>query len=144
MQEKKTGKPKYFYHQTGIIPFLLEENEIKVCLITSRKGKKWILPKGIQEPGKTFIQIAEQEAFEEAGLKGKILPTIFGKRKIKKWGGVCNVDYFLMEVKEVYKIYPEDFRKRIFVTKKEAKKTLSKKLFKLINKAFHFYSQQEL
>ena len=66
--------PKYFYNQTGVIPLKKENGVLKICLITSRKKKKWIFPKGIQEPGKTFVQIAEQEAFEEAGLKGKVFP----------------------------------------------------------------------
>ena len=49
-----------------------------------------------------------------------------------------------MDVKEIFKVYPEDFRNRVFVTLKEAKKLLSKKHFELLKKAIKFYSEQQL
>lgn len=136
--------PKYFYNQTGVIPLKKENGVLKICLITSRKKKKWIFPKGIQEPGKTFVQIAEQEAFEEAGLKGKVFPQKVGLLTNKKWKGICTINYLNMDVKEIFKVYPEDFRNRVFVTLKEAKKLLSKKHFELLKKAIKFYSEQQL
>ena len=42
----------------------------RVCLITSRNGKRWVIPKGWIEPGQTAGETALQEAYEEAGLVG--------------------------------------------------------------------------
>ena len=44
----------------------------RVCLITSRNGKRWVIPKGWIEPGQTAGETALQEAWEEAGLAGAI------------------------------------------------------------------------
>jgi 8-oxo-dGTP pyrophosphatase MutT (NUDIX family) len=129
-------KPEYYYKQCGVIPLKKTEDEIKVCLIKNRSGKKWILPKGIREKGKTYIQTAEQEAFEEAGIKGLILPQKIRSYSYPKWKGICKVDFYIMIVKEVYNVYPEDFRKRKLVSVKKAEKMLNnKKLFSVIKKA---------
>jgi len=136
--------PKYYYNQTGIVPILVKGNDIKICLITSRKKKNWILPKGIQEPGKTFIQIAEEEAFEEAGLKGKVFSKLIGTAENPKWKGICKINYYLMLVGEMYTIYPENFRERNFVDLKEAKKILPRKIFKIVKRAFNYYLEQQL
>ena len=129
-------KPKYYYKQVGIIPMKESEGKIKVFLITNRKGTKWILPKGIKEPDKTYVQIAEQEAFEEAGIKGKIFPQVIETYSHRKWKGICKVDFFIMKVNEVYCVYPEDFRRRKLVSISKAEKFLkNKKLFNIILKA---------
>lgn len=47
-------------------------NGLEVLLITSRKGKRWILPKGNPINGLTNAQAAQQEAYEEAGVRGTI------------------------------------------------------------------------
>ncbi len=43
-----------------------------MCLITSRGGGRWIIPKGWPEAKLSHAEIAAQEAWEEAGLKGEI------------------------------------------------------------------------
>ena len=42
----------------------------RICMVTSRSGKRWVVPKGRLEPGKSAGEIALQEAWEEAGLAG--------------------------------------------------------------------------
>jgi 8-oxo-dGTP pyrophosphatase MutT (NUDIX family) len=42
----------------------------KVCLVQSRSGKRWVIPKGCIERGQTALETALQEAWEEAGLMG--------------------------------------------------------------------------
>ena len=59
--------------QTGALPWRrLAGGELEVLLVTSRLSGRWILPKGWPMPGKTLAQAAAQEAFEEAGVKGRI------------------------------------------------------------------------
>ena len=51
--------------------------EIEVLLITSRETRRWVIPKGWPIKGAKSAKSAAQEAFEEAGVIGKI-----GKRPV--------------------------------------------------------------
>lgn len=79
----------------------------RVCLITSRGGKRWIVPKGCLEPGKTTGQIVLQEAWEEAGLVGSLYPEPVGSYLYQKWGRSYYVTVFVMQVTEVHEDWPE-------------------------------------
>ena len=50
---------------------------LEVMLVTSRDTRRWVLPKGWPMRGRKGHQAAAREAFEEAGLVGKI-----GRRRI--------------------------------------------------------------
>ncbi|MGL1930491.1 MAG: NUDIX hydrolase [Desulfotalea sp.] len=58
--------------QFGVIPYIETDDKIKVILITSRTNSFWIFPKGNLMRKKDEFASAEQEAWEEAGVKGKI------------------------------------------------------------------------
>src|SRR6185437_12240641 len=45
---------------------------VEVLLITSRETHRWVIPKGWPIKGKSSSKSAAQEAFEEAGLLGRI------------------------------------------------------------------------
>jgi 8-oxo-dGTP pyrophosphatase MutT (NUDIX family) len=45
---------------------------IEVLLITSRETRRWVIPKGWPIKGMTSPKSAAQEAFEEAGVRGKV------------------------------------------------------------------------
>ncbi|WP_394763686.1 NUDIX hydrolase [Phenylobacterium sp.] len=46
--------------------------QVEVLLITSRETQRWVIPKGWPIKGKSSAKSAAQEAFEEAGVRGKI------------------------------------------------------------------------
>lgn len=46
--------------------------EVEVLLITSRETRRWVIPKGWPIKGKKSGPSAAQEAFEEAGVRGKV------------------------------------------------------------------------
>ena len=46
--------------------------ETEVMLITSRETHRWVIPKGWPIKGKSSAKSAAQEAFEEAGVRGKV------------------------------------------------------------------------
>jgi 8-oxo-dGTP pyrophosphatase MutT (NUDIX family) len=52
--------------------------EIEVLLITSRETHRWVIPKGWPIKGKSSSKSAAQEAFEEAGVQGKIGKKPYG------------------------------------------------------------------
>lgn len=118
--------PAYWYNQSGVIPFKIEENEIKVLLITSRKKRKWIIPKGIVEPHLSALQSARKEAEEEAGVTGEVLPAPIGMFKSEKWDGECTVVVYAMKVNKIFKKWDEDyFRKRKWMTISDAVKAIN-------------------
>lgn len=88
----------------------------KVCLITSRNGKRWVIPKGWIEPGQTAGETALQEAYEEAGLVGALEREPIGSYLYEKEGNSYHVTVFVMKVTSVAQDWPErDFRQRTWV-----------------------------
>ncbi len=76
------GKPKAKagdHRQFAVLPFrYTEEGQLQVMLLTSRETKRWVIPKGWPMRRRKPPDVAAQEAYEEAGLIGKIV----GKRPI--------------------------------------------------------------
>jgi 8-oxo-dGTP pyrophosphatase MutT (NUDIX family) len=106
-------KPVYYYDQSGVVPFQLENGTIKILLITSKKSRRWVIPKGIIEQGLTPLESAIKEAVEEAGVRGRGFQHLLGIYNFKKWGGVVSVKVFPMEVKELLPEWEEEeFRDR--------------------------------
>jgi len=65
--------------QTGALPWRWGRNKrLEVLLVTGRRSHRWMIPKGWPMAGKTLAEAAAQEAFEEAGVKGKIDPEPIG------------------------------------------------------------------
>lgn len=79
----------------------------RVCLVTSSNGKRWVIPKGLIDPGHTAGESALLEAWEEAGLVGALRPEPIGSYLYEKWSGVCHVTVFIMDVTEVAQEWPE-------------------------------------
>jgi 8-oxo-dGTP pyrophosphatase MutT (NUDIX family) len=103
--------------QAGAIPLRMGQ----VCLVTSRNGKRWVIPKGCLELGKTAGEIALQEAWEEAGLVGLLHPEPVGSYLYDKGGITCHVLVYLLHVTEIRDQYPEQgFRERCWVSPSEA------------------------
>lgn len=99
--------------QSGVLAIRGE----RICVVSSRSGKRWVVPKGCLEPGKTAAEIALQEAWEEAGLVGALQPDPVGSYLYEKAGFTCHVTVFLMSVTETAEHWPEqDFRERSWLT----------------------------
>jgi phosphohistidine phosphatase len=86
--------------QAGVIPFRHKRNGIEICLIRDKGGKKWKIPKGFVDSGETVRQTALKEAWEEAGLRGRLVGESIGSYKYAKWNLDLTVAVFLMEVKK--------------------------------------------
>lgn len=85
---------------------------IEVLLITSLNSKRWILPKGWPEPELGPAENAAREAFEEAGVVGKISRQPVGSyhylKERKGGGGIpCSVQVFALEVTGQMDDWPE-------------------------------------
>ena len=109
-----------YIEQSGVIPYQIRDGKITVLLITSRKRKRWVIPKGIIEPNMTAQDSAEQEAWEEAGVIGKVLPNLIGSYTYRKWGGICRVKVFLLRVERLQSDWLENYRERQWLSIPEA------------------------
>jgi 8-oxo-dGTP pyrophosphatase MutT (NUDIX family) len=83
-----------------------------MLLITSLNSKRWIIPKGWPEAALSPAENAAREAFEEAGVTGKISAEPVGSYhylKEKKDGGgmPCTVDVFALAVTKQLDDWPE-------------------------------------
>ena len=105
-------KPPWLYRQSAVIPYRLAGDGIEVLLITSARSGRWIIPKGVVEPDLTPVQSALKEAWEEAGVSGRVEPTAIGSYRYDKWGGTCTVTVFLLEVTTVATVWPESRLRR--------------------------------
>ena len=100
-------RPWWFYKQSGVIPYRITEAGVEILLTTSRRRGRWIIPKGVVDQGSTARESAGKEAYEEAGLLGDISLAPVGEYQYKKWGGMCTVSVFLLEVHTVLEEWPE-------------------------------------
>jgi phosphohistidine phosphatase len=109
------------YPQSAAIPFRIQNGRPQILLITSRRHKHWIVPKGIIEAWQSPQEAALEEAFEEAGVKGALVGASVGEYEYEKWGGTCRVAVFLLRVQEEFAEWPEaDLRDRRWVAADEA------------------------
>jgi 8-oxo-dGTP pyrophosphatase MutT (NUDIX family) len=84
----------------------------EILLVTSLNSKRWILPKGWHEPDMTLADSAAREAFEEAGVAGRVEAKPIGSyhylKQKREGGGVpCRVDIFALKVTKVHDDWPE-------------------------------------
>ncbi|MDJ0943296.1 MAG: NUDIX domain-containing protein [Kiloniellales bacterium] len=99
--------PDWVYRQSAVLPYRLRNGDPEVLLITSRSGKRWVLPKGIVEPGMTPPVSAAKEAREEAGIEGAVSTRSLGRYRQDKWGGTCRIEVFPMRVTAELETWPE-------------------------------------
>jgi 8-oxo-dGTP pyrophosphatase MutT (NUDIX family) len=63
--------------QVAAVCYRIRRGAIEFLLIQTRGTRRWIFPKGGAEPGLTHAQAAAIEAFEEAGVHGRIEEAAF-------------------------------------------------------------------
>jgi len=118
-------KPGYFCRQSGVIPYRKRKGNLEILLITSRKERRWIIPKGIIERDYNARNSAAKEALEEAGVKGGVHGKLLGIYEHRKLGKTCTVKVYPMRVTRIYKRWQEPDRDREWVSLKKALKLIS-------------------
>ena len=74
--------------QYAALPYRLRGREVQVMLITSRRTRRWIIPKGWPMDGLKPQEAAAREAAEEAGIVGQIADRPIGSyRYVKRLKG---------------------------------------------------------
>ena len=103
--------------QVGALPVRGNAGAYEVLLITSRDSGRWIIPKGWPMKGKKDHDAAAQEAFEEAGVRGRIHQHPMGAYAYEKRLGSdttepVRVMVYLLEVREEVNRWPERTQRR--------------------------------
>jgi phosphohistidine phosphatase len=123
---EKRIRPAYYYKQSCVIPYRIENDQLQVLIISSSMNKHWVVPKGIHEPGLTAQESASKEAHEEAGVKGVVRQKEVACYEYDKWEATCTVAVFLMKVTDILneEQWQESRRRRRWVTVSEAVKLI--------------------
>jgi len=110
--------------QSAAIPYRVDDTgELSILLVRSRTRRRWILPKGKIGSRLLASRSAEREAFEEAGVLGRIDPIPVGSYKQQTAGPVetVTVQAYALEVIDELESWPEmDQRERRWFTVKQA------------------------
>ncbi|WP_170465472.1 NUDIX hydrolase [Ruegeria arenilitoris] len=120
------GKHLGIARQSAALCYRVKERRLEVLLITTRKSKRWIIPKGWLSEGMSAAQTATQEAWEEAGVRGSCAPDPMGlfthiKNRTEKRPVLCQVDVFPLHVTSTSESFPEQGqRKSKWVSPKKA------------------------
>jgi 8-oxo-dGTP pyrophosphatase MutT (NUDIX family) len=118
-----------------------DKGKLRICLVTSRRSKRWILPKGWPMNGRTPGRAAAIEAYEEAGVKGRVSEQSLGIFDYRKKSDPTQRPYlaivYPLKVKTILKKYPErQYRKRKWFSRKKAAAKVSEPGLRAIILAF--------
>ena len=114
-------KPASWYRQSGVVALRRRAGAAQVLLVTSARGKRWVIPKGIVEKGHSPARSAAKEAWEEAGVTGRVGRRMLGRYRYEKWQGVCRVLVYRLDVERVHRAWPEDHvRRRVWLAPDKA------------------------
>ena len=99
IREAKAGKA---LEQAAALPFRFANGALEVMLITTRTTHRFCLPKGWPMGNRSLSEVARIEAFEEAGIEGKVssatLGVYFYWKRLKKVFIPIKVSVFPLEV----------------------------------------------
>jgi 8-oxo-dGTP pyrophosphatase MutT (NUDIX family) len=116
MDDQKPKKKQF--HQYAALPYVVRDGELQIFLVTSRQSGRWIIPKGWAEKGRKGYEVAANEAYEEAGLIGKVVHKRIAcfeyiKRIDESQTLACTVGVYPMAVEQILSEWPEkDQRQR--------------------------------
>ena len=111
--------------QFAALCWRVRKGELQILLISSRRRKRWIMPKGWPVHGQTPAQTAQTEALEEAGVEGEVADVCLGiysyVKELDEQDLPCVVAVFPLRVRRIHKVWQEkDERRRRWVTLRRA------------------------
>ncbi len=114
--------------QIAALCYRVRNGKVQVLLVTSRGAGRWIVPKGWPMHGKTPAAMAEIEAWEEGGVRGRCDGRCLGVYSYSKQidgpaALPCLAMVYPVEVRDLARDYPEKSqRKRKWMSRKRAAK----------------------
>ena len=146
MRPPGEGKKQAKLHGAGLqyaaLPYRLRDDGVDILLVTSRETRRWTLPKGWPMKSRTPSVAAAREAFEEAGVLGRIAAAPIGAYPYLKRlrGGLdlpCTVEVFPLQVTHQRDRWPEAAqRSREWFSREEAATLVQEPELQLLLAAF--------
>jgi 8-oxo-dGTP pyrophosphatase MutT (NUDIX family) len=103
--------------ESGALAYRRRKNgEVLILLVSKKRSKKWGIPKGKVNASLSFGETAAKEAFEEAGVIGRVSPNSVGMFRAKKGTPIpksIEVWVYLLEVDEMLSNWPEKETRQI-------------------------------
>lgn len=106
--------------QYAVLPYRFTQSAaLEILLVTTRQTKRWIIPKGWPIKGLKPAKSAAREAFEEAGVRGRIGTKsigLFTYTKLLDEHGIpvsCEVKVFPLLVKRQSAAWPESSQRLV-------------------------------
>jgi 8-oxo-dGTP pyrophosphatase MutT (NUDIX family) len=136
------GNRKLTGVQYAALPWRLRNGELQILLVTSRRTRRWILPKGWPMDGVKPTGVAAREAEEEAGITGVVDKTAIGQYRYMKMlrDGVelpCRVEVFPLKVTDESPDWDEmDARARRWCSVAEAVSAVLEPQLKMVIRRF--------
>lgn len=128
----RTERPRI---QFGALCWRAHRGQVEVLLITSRDTGRWVIPKGWPMADTPPCDSAAQEAWEEAGVRGKVAQKAlgnYGYDKVLKPGlsHPCAVTVYPLRVERLEVDFPEfkERRRKWFAAAKAARKVAEPEL----------------
>ena len=111
--------------QVATFAYRESAESFELCLIRRIKSGKWGIPKGLVDPGETHEEAALKEAFEEAGIEGKLIGDPIGTYRYEKWQTELTVQVYVMCVTNELKKWDEmSVRERHWLKSRKASNVL--------------------
>lgn len=123
--------------QVSALPVKGKPGDYLVLLITSRETQRWIIPKGWPMRGRKDYQAAAQEAYEEAGVSGRIHKHPVGAYNYTKAedGSEIKVMVYLLQVDTEHENWPErPERRREWMPASEAARRVETGLVEIVER----------
>lgn len=125
--------------QFAALCYRMEQGRLRILLTTSRGTGRWILPKGWPIDGLSPAQTAAREAWEEAGVVGRVQDVclgLFSYCKVTDMGGElpCVAMVYPVKVKTLAGRFPErgQRRRKWFSPKKAAARVQERELARIL------------
>jgi 8-oxo-dGTP pyrophosphatase MutT (NUDIX family) len=127
--------------QVAALPWRRRKGNIEILLVTSRETKRWVIPKGWQMPNLIDSNAAKREAYEEAGIDGRVRRNPIGRYTyVKRTAGArrrCHVTVYALLVQVEHRKWPErKERKRLWYSVANAARKVREPKLRAILRSF--------
>ena len=101
-------KPDSWYRQSGVIAVRIRDGAPQVLLVTSARGKRWVIPKGIVEESHTPAQLRGEGGLGRGGGdRAGRAPDAPGATATRSGTGSARVLVYRLDVDEIHREWPE-------------------------------------
>jgi serine/threonine protein kinase len=111
-----TSESVELIEQTAALPYRIQEGELQILLVRTRRDSHWTIPKATQLSKNSLAFTADDEAFEEAGVIGVARSNPLGTYTYKLDGQWYRVTVIPFLVSEELSTWPEQSRSREWCT----------------------------